>query len=466
MLKNHLRIALRTLRKNPTHALLTILGLAIGIAAGFLILQYVYYELNYDKQFQNADNIYRVQLNRYNDGELSTQWAAGCAGAGLAMKEDFPEVLDFVNLTQSSAELKYEENYYRPTHAYYAGTNFFEIFSIPLLSGMDTLVLKDPFSVVLSASFVEKIFGKVDPIGKQLIQNDDTRFTVTGIFADLPERSHMKFDLLYSFEAFVNFTSENARTAWQWDGFLNYVVLRDGTDPAALEAKFPDFIEQRQGDELRQYGAGMEFNLQPLSKIHLISDYRGEIKPTGDERATYFLLVIGLFVLFIAWINYINLTTAQSLKRAREVGIRKVLGSLRGQLMRQFLLESFLTNMLALTIATLLVLLAFPAFSNFVGRVQNYTWPDASYFWLGLIGFLFSVLFYPVFIPPWCFQNSNPSPYSKVNLPQEVKGIFLDEHWSPCNLWPPSFSSLAPMWCINNCSTSSRKIWVSILGKH
>ncbi len=387
MLRNHLLLTFRNLKKHKFYSFITILGLATGIASGFLILQYVYYETSYDRFFENRENIYRVQLNRYNDGELTTQWAAGCAGAGIAMKEDFPEVLDFVNLTRSQAQIGYQRDYFQTEYAFYAGQNFFEVFSVPLLEGVDSLVLKDPYTVVLSESLAEKMFYGESPVGKVIQMNDEVDLTVTGIFADLPERSHMKFDLLYSFETYVSFTSEEARTAWQWDGFLNYVVLRPGTDVAALEAKFPAFIEKRAGEELVNYNAGMEFKLQPLTQIHLISNYRDEIKATGDGEATYFLLAIGLFVLIIAWINYINLTTAHSLRRAREVGVRKVLGSFKRQLVGQFMLESATINVLGLILASLFILAVFPYFNGFLGRSVAYTWPDATYFWVGIIGF-------------------------------------------------------------------------------
>jgi len=409
MLRNHVTIVWRHLTKHPFYSLLNIFGLAIGLAAGFLILQYVYFETTYDDFLDNKENIYRVQLNRYNDGELSTQWAAGCAGAGLAMKEDFPEVTDFVNLTQSNAKIAYRQEYFNVDHAYYAGRSFFKVFSIPLLRGIDSLVLKEPFTVVLSESVARKVFGQEDPVGKVIQMNDVTDFTVTGVFADLPERSHMRFDLLYSFESYVQLTGEEAaRTAWQWDGFLNYVVLQSGTDPDRLEAKFPEFVERRAGEELRRYNAGMEFLLQPLTKIHLISDYRGEIKPTGDERATYFLLIIGLFVIFIAWINYVNLTTAHSLKRAREVGIRKAVGSSRGQLVGQFMLESALVNLLAFGLAALLILAIFPSFNDFLGRMQAYTWPDAPAFWGALLVFFLAGILVSGFYPAMVLSGFRP----------------------------------------------------------
>ena len=425
MLTNFLTIIWRNLTRHSFYSFLTISGLAIGIAAGFLILQYVYFETSYDTFFENKDDIYRVQLNRYNKGELTTQWAAGCAGAGLAMKEDFPEVVKFVNMTKSNAQISYQKNYFKLDYAYYAGQSFFDVFSVPLLRGIDTLVLKEPFKVVLSESMAQKIFGVEDPVGKVIKMNDETDFEVTGIFQDLPERSHMKLDLLYSFESFVNFTSEESRTAWQWDGFLNYVQLHPGTDPDALQAKFPAFIEKRAGEELRQYDAGMEFTLQPLGESPLTSDYRGEIKPTGDQRATYFLLIIGLFVLLIAWVNYINLTTAHSLKRAREVGIRKVLGSYKNQLMRQFLVESSLMNLIAFTLAGLFILLAFPSFNEFLGRETAYSWPDSSFFWLGLIGIFIGGTLLSGFYPALILSNFRPVTVLKGQFSQSAKGNLL-----------------------------------------
>lgn len=425
MFSSFFRTIWRQLTRHSFYSFLTIFGLAVGIAAGFLILQYVYFETTFDQFFEDKDNIYRVQLNRYNKGELATQWAAGCAGVGLAMKEDFPEVKEFVNMTKSNAQISYEKNYFKLDYAYYAGQTFFEVFSVPLLRGIDSLVLKEPFKVVLSESIAKKIFGNADPVGKLLKMNDETDFEVTGIFQDLPERSHMKLDLLYSFETYVNFTSENARTAWQWDGFLNYVQLQPGTDVEALQAKFPSFIENRAGEELEQYNAGMEFLLQPLTKIHLISDYRGEIKPTGDERATYFLLIIGLFVLVIAWVNYINLTTAHSLKRAREVGIRKVLGSYKSQLMRQFLMESTAMNLLAFVLASLFIFLSFPYFNEFLGRQTAFSWPDSTLFWASLVGIFLGGTLLSGFYPALILSKFRPVTVLKGKFAQSAKGNLL-----------------------------------------
>ncbi len=424
MLRNYLIATIRNLSKNKFYASINIFGLAIGMAAGFMILQYVYHELTYDSFIPNKENIYRVQTNRYNQGELSTQWAAGAAGAGNLLNRDFPEIVDYVNLTSSRAQISYDQKYFELTHPYYAGANFFEFFSIPLVRGDAATALKEPMTVALSESLANKIFGDEDPMGKIILMNDATDFKVTGVFPDFPERSHMKFDLLYSFESFVSFTSEDARTEWNWDGFLNYVKLHPDVNPELLTEKFDPWITELVGEE-DQTNFRIELVLQPLTKIHLTSNYRMEIKATGDEKTTYFLLIIGLFVLFIAWINYINLTTARALSRAREVGIRKVMGGYRAQLIWQFLFESFFLNVLSFVIAALVVVLVFPTFNAFVGKSVAYTWPDAAIFWLGLAVVFVAGLILSGFYPAFVLSNFKPIEVLKGKFSSSSKGNLL-----------------------------------------
>ncbi len=425
MWHNFLTITLRNLRKHKAYSIINVLGLAIGMAAGFIILQYVYFETSYDTFFENKENIYRVQTNRYNKGQLSTQWAAGCAGVGLHMKEDFPEVIDFVNMHQSGAMISRDKNYFQPKFAYYAGETFFQIFSIPVIQGNRETALSEPYTVTLSESMAKKLFGDTDPMGQNVKLNDNDNFMVTAIFQDFPEKSHMKFDILYSFDTYAIYSGEESRTAWQWDGFLNYVVLQEGTDVDKLASKFPDWIIQREGEELAQYNAGMEFVLQPLSEIHLTSDFRSEIKPTGDKTATIFLLIIGMFVLIIAWINYINLTTARSINRAKEVGIRKVMGSFKSQLVHQFLFESTFINGLALIGSIVFVLLAFPYFNDFIGRASSYSWPNEGWFWIGLSILFVAGILLSGFYPAVVLANFKPVTVLKGKFSGSAKGNLM-----------------------------------------
>ncbi|MEQ9297649.1 MAG: ABC transporter permease [Cyclobacteriaceae bacterium] len=402
MLRNNLLITIRNLRKHKGYSAINLLGLAIGMAAGFLILQHVAFELSYDDFHTSKENIYRMRLDRTNGGEIRSQWASGAAGVGPDITADFPEVKRYTRLTKSYADISYDQEYYQVDDPYYASEDFFSIFSIPLISGVDSLVLRDPYTVVLSQSLAEKIFKDEDPIGKEIKMGDRNDMIVTGVFQDLPENSHMTFDLLYSFETYIKLTSNDAVDAWDHDGFLTYIELFPGTDAMALEAKLPQWVADTHGEELAEYDEFMTFYLQPIDDIHLISNYRGEIKPTGNKSATYFLAIVGLFVLVIAWINYINLTTARSLQRAKEVGIRKTLGSVRGQLIGQFIFESSFLNLIALAIAIIMVLYFFPYFNAFAGKSVAYTWPVQPEFWLGLGGIFLAGIalsgFYPAVV--------------------------------------------------------------------
>ncbi len=385
MLKNYLKTAIRSLTKNHAFSIINILGLTIGMAACLFILQYVTLELSYDNFHANKNNLYRMQLDRYDRGELSTQWAAGCAGIGPALKENFPEVKGFVKMHSSNTVLSYHDLSFRENRVHYATEDFFEIFSFKLLSGVDSSVLKEPYKMVISESTAKKYFKEEEPVGKTMTLNGEVDFEVTGVFEDVPENTHMKFDILYSFETYVDLTNETARTAWQWDGFHTYILLEPGTDPLDFEAKLPAFVEEQQGEELKNFEAGMEFHLQPIEDIHLYSNYMMEFETNGDGKTVYALLIIAFFILIIAWVNYINLSTSKSMDRAREIGIRKVMGSYRTQLIGQFLIESLVLNFLAALLAVMLIVLLVPQFNNLTGQNISLALLFNLQFWMALI---------------------------------------------------------------------------------
>ncbi|MEQ9438279.1 MAG: ABC transporter permease [Cyclobacteriaceae bacterium] len=407
MLKNHLTIALRNLLKHKVFSLINILGLAIGMAACLLILQYVSYELSYDDFHANKENIYRLKQNRYNKGVLTTEWAAGCAAIGQAMKEAFPEVEEYtrfrsfsgvvINRDAAGGPIRFKEE-----KMYMVSASFLPMFSYDLIQGDEATALEKPYTVVLSQSAAKRYFGEEDPIGKRISVNDDNDFEITGVFEDIPTNSHLQFDFLFSFATFVEWVGEQVETAWQWDGFYNYISLVPGTDPALLEEKIPTLIEEKAGEELREYDADMSFILQPLTDIHLYSDYMMEAEVNGNGDAVYALLIIALFIIVIAWVNYINLATARSVDRAREVGVRKVMGSLRRQLIRQFLTESVLLNALAVVLALVLVLVSYRYFSELTGKDLTLSLFTTASFWgvvvvIFLIGAFLSGL-YPAFV--------------------------------------------------------------------
>ena len=424
LLKNYIVTSWRSLSKYKVFSTINMLGLAAGMSAFLLISLYVQYERSYDQFHEKKDDLYRVQLDRYNNGELTTQWAAGCAAIGPALKEHFGEVAEFVNMRLGDAVLSFEDKIFREENAYFASEAFFQLFSIPLLQGQDSLALKGPFMVVLSESAAKKYFGNESAVGKTIRGNGHHDFEVTGVFQDIPKNSHFEADILFSFETLVTFMGEGVHTEWNWDGFYTYLLLHEGVDALDFESKFPDFVQKQIGEELEATNTFAEFHLQPITDIHLTSDYMMEFKPNGDGEATNFLFIISIFIILIAWVNYINLATARSMDRSREVGIRKVMGSMRGQLMKQFLVESFILNLLALLLSLLIVFFVLPYFNQLSGRqlVLDLTDPVL---WITLltiliIGGLFSGL-YPAFV----ISGFHPVTILKGKFINSTKGNYL-----------------------------------------
>jgi putative ABC transport system permease protein len=425
MLRNYLVIAWRNIRKNKVFSLINILGLSIGIAACLLIAQYVMHELSYDNYHSKKDRIFRMQQDRFDKGVLSTQWAYGCSAIGQALKENFPEVKEYVRLRGGAEVLSYGDIFFKEEKAYFASEAFFKVFSIPLVKGDVETVLARPFTVALSQSTARKYFKDEDPIGKTLKMNGREEFEVTGVFEDVPENSHMKPEVLYSFETMVKFAGEEIRTAWQWDGFWNYILLDEGVDPAAFEAKIPALVDKLAGEGLKRFDAGMEFHLQRINDIHLDSHYMGEFEANGSRSSTYFLSVIAVFVILIAWINYINLSTAKSMERAKEVGLRKVMGSFRTQLVRQFLMESSLLNVLAFVIAMGIVAVALPYFNQLAGREIGFTLLQSGRFWLVLGGVLIAGVVLSGLYPAFVLSGYKPVEVLKGRFRTSWRGLYL-----------------------------------------
>jgi putative ABC transport system permease protein len=401
MIKNYLNSVIRYISRNKAFTTINILGLAIGMMACMLITQYVLHEFSYDNFHEKKDQIFRVQLDRYDKGQLSTRWAAGCAGIGLDLKADFPEVEHYVRMHGRSYVLRHGDVFFKETGTYYASEEFFKVFSVKLLEGIDSVVLKDPFKIVISQSFAKKYFGGENPIGKTISTNGRTDYEVTGVFEDLPANTHMKVDALLSFSS-LNKLWNDPITSWDWDGFLTYIVLDEKTDPKEFERKLPAYVQKKHGEDMKQFNAGMTFHLQPIGDIHLDSDFIGEFKPNGNRQSTYFLSIVAVLILITAWINYVNLATAKSIERAREVGVRKVMGGFRSQLVQQFLFESLLFNAMAVIIAIVLVIVLTPAFGQLTGRNLDFLLFKQNTFWLWIgaliVGGALLAGIYPAFV--------------------------------------------------------------------
>ncbi|HSF55464.1 MAG TPA: ABC transporter permease, partial [Algoriphagus sp.] len=424
MFQNYLTSLWRHVSKNKVFTFINIAGLAIGMLACILITQFVLHELSYDNFLDKKDRIFRIQQDRYDKGELSTQWAAGAAGIGPDLKANFPEVKAYTRLTNRGATLSTGDTFFKEENLYFASEDFFRIFSIKLIEGIDSLVLKEPYKMVVSESMAKKYFGNEDPIGKTLKANGNLEFEISGVFEDLPVNTHMKIDVLGSFITLEKLSNDPFLT-WNWDGFLTYILLDENTNPDSFEAKLPDFVQKQHGEELKKFNAGVEFHLQPVADIHLDSDYIMEFKQNGNRQSVNFLSVVALLIMLIAWINYINLSTAKSIERAREVGVRKVMGGYRTQLIQQFLTESLFLNFVAVFLAAGLAILLTPWFSGLTGRELGYQLFLQPTFWmilfaLILVGALMSGL-YPAFV----LSSFRPVEVLKGKFKNSDSGVWL-----------------------------------------
>lgn len=413
--------------RNKAFSAINIVGLSLGVAACLLILQYVAFELSYDNFHKNGAQIYRVQQDRYNEGKLSTQWAAGAYAVGNSFKDAFPEVQDYVKLLQRGKSLlDYGDKSIKIENYFVASSSFFYIFSYPLLIGNPQTALAESNTIVLSESLSKRLFGKENPLGKTIKGNKRKPFKVSGVFKDMPANSHFKTELLMSYATFLaDVKPDNPDIAWQWDGCLTYIKIRPGTDTKALEAKFPALIDKLAGADHKKYKSAAVYLLQPLRDIHLYSHLMMEAEANGDGKTVYLLLGIAFFIVVIAWVNYINLATARAINRAKEVGVRKAVGSLRGQLIGQFMTESFLLNGLAVILALILVALALPKFNEISGQQLSFALLGSKMFWLPLTGLFVIGAFFSGLYPAFILSGFKPVAVLKGKVLATRQGVVL-----------------------------------------
>jgi putative ABC transport system permease protein len=381
MIRNYLKIAFRNLNRRKGYAFMNIAGLAIGITCSLLIFEYVAYERSFDNFQKNADRIVRVQDEEHQQGRMAVACAAAMPGIAPFMKKEFPEVEEACRLRKISQLLSNDSRnlVFREPDIYYADQSVLQIFTLPLQKGNQLTALKDPGKVILSAATAFKYFGSEDPLGKVLTIHEEGSsrpLEVTGVFKDYPVNSHLKLTVLISYPTYSQVIGTYGKpndileNNFGWTDFYTYLLLRKGSSANQVAAKLPAFIARHYNDlpENKSKNDSYSLSLIPLRDIHLYSHYTEEAEPNGDGRSVSFMFLISFFIIVIAWVNYINLATARSLERAREVGMRKVMGALRGELIWQFMLESFLLNLLALILAVIITLVVNPLFSQLTGR--------------------------------------------------------------------------------------------------
>lgn len=412
MIFNYLKTALRNIRKNRIYSLITISGMAISIAACFLILKYVGFELSFDRFHKNADNLYRLINDRYQNGELIQHGVITYPSVPKAMCKDYPEIINYTRMYQSGRiylrrdDVGFEETYI------YADEAFFSMFSFHLISGDPDEVLSEPYSILLSESYAEKYFGsdwRTEGVsGKVLTVDNNFNLTVTGVFEDIPANSHITFNILVSFKTIAPIEGDNFEDSWTYSDFYVYLQLASGTNKKVLDQKFINFSERYfNGTEVTN--SLEKFYLQPLKDIHLYSDYEYDNAVSGNITVIIALLLTVGFILIIAWLNYINLSTAKSIDRIKEIGVRKAVGAQKIQIIKQFLFESLLLNGIGIIIAVVVVSLVQSTFRDVLNIQFSQTIFTGSFgiafFIIVLIGTVLTGL-YPAFITSSYKSNS------------------------------------------------------------
>ncbi len=417
MLKNYLTLAFRNLSKRKGYSILNILGLAIGITCCLLIFQYVSYERSYDQFEPKAKQIVRLRLDSYQQGKLAWQSATSYPGIGPALKRDYPEVENFCRLIDNNLVLANSKTNakFKETKGYYADPAAIEMLGVKLIKGDPSKALNNTNNIIISESMAKKYFGNEETLGQRLEIRDgnapkDYSYEISGIFKDYPVNSHLIINYLVSYATLNSElklsgdTSNAAETSFGWYDFYTYLQLKSGTDLKSFESKLPGFCERYINSKEWNKANNVKDALSviPLSDIYLYSNYNQEAEVNGNGRSVSFMFLIGFIIMAIAWINYINLATARSVERGKEVGVRKVLGAGRAHLVRQFMLESLILNFVAAAIALVAAFISSPAFNSLMGRADTAGFKLSADYWLMFASiFVFGTLLsglYPAFV--------------------------------------------------------------------
>lgn len=383
MIRNYIKIALRNILKYKGYSLINIFGLAIGIACCLLILLFVNDELSYDRHFPDSERIHRVVV-RGVLGDNEFYGAVNCGPMAETLVREYPEVEHAARIRSFGFPvLRYNDKVFSEEKFYSADPSFFEVFKCEFISGDRENALSEPNSLVITESMRQKYFGNEDPIGKILNADRRRDYIVTAVVKDFPVNSHFHFDFIGSLASYPQVQFDNN---WVSNNYYTYIKLKEGTDYKQFENKLEELVTKYVAPQiltalgtsfeaLRQQGNTYNYYLQPLTSIHLHSDLENEIEPNGNAAYVYIFSFIAAMILFIACINFMNLATARSSNRAKEIGIRKTLGSSRNQLLKQFLVETIVMSLIALFLAVIIVELMLQPFNHLVGKNI-----DVSYF--------------------------------------------------------------------------------------
>jgi len=364
MLRNYLTVAVRNLIRHKGYSAINIVGLSIGLAGCLLISWYVIGESSFENCHRNADRIYRVQ-GTFESGGTSTSTARAVSPLAATLEEEFPEVEAAVSIRQLwDIDVQTSRDDVAQYYAFCASPEILEIFTLPLRSGDPATALDDPFSILISEELAARYFGTNDPVGARLTLMDSVECTVTGVMRDIPDNTQLHCDLILSYATLERVGADV--TSWSsWGEDYVYVLLSPGADPSAVDARIPDVFSRHLDAETAR---SFHLSLFPLKDIYLYSDVSWELLPSGDLNQVYLFAAVAALLLFMACVNFINLTTARTAHRLREIGVRKMLGAFRRQLLWQFIGESLLISTIAMVVGLVLFEIARPLLESFLGR--------------------------------------------------------------------------------------------------
>jgi putative ABC transport system permease protein len=425
MIANYFKTAWRNLKRHKLYSLINITGLSIGIACCIFIFLYVRLETSYDKYNVNAHRIYRLtEVLHMPKGDNAR--AVTSPPMAVALQANFPEIEKAVRINFSARNISNKERKFNDTRIIYADSTFFEIFTLPMQSGNPEQALTKPYSIVLTSSAAKKYFANEQPLGKFMQLSDSINLTVTGIINDIPKNSHFNFDAILSNSTMAEM-NPNQPLAKEWynNNYYTYLLLPEKHNPRELETRITSFIAKEMAEQRKATGLWYDLKLQPLTDIHLKSDLNAEIQQNGDITYVYIFSAAAILILLIACSNFINLSTAKSINRGREIGLRKVIGARRSQLIAQFLGESFFFVIISAILSVTIVVFALPFFNSLTGESLSLSFLQSPVLFLVYAAIILVIGLLAGTYPAFLMSSFRPVHVLKGALKHGWKDIFL-----------------------------------------
>ena len=424
-----MKIFFRGMMRRKAVNLINIAGLVLAITGAVLIFEYVFYERSYENHIRHADDIYRVSYDRYREGTLLWETANSFHPVGGWLQSNIPEVEDYFNLAwYHNVEISAKESLgaiesFFENNTYFATNSIFYNLDIHLIAGADSCLVA-PYTAVISERLAKKLFKDRDPVGQMITVNSSDQYAVTGVYRNIPHNTHIKSDIFFSI-ATMYIKNPQLRTSWGNDNTHTYIRLKTGTDYKAVEEKaFPKIAEDNYGNTLISRSIYDDYYLQPLKSIHLYSNIEYELDPPGNGKGVDLLFAFSIFLLIVAWINYVNLVTACSVDRAKEVGVKKVCGSKRKNLIGQFIGEAVIFNIVCIILSVGLVFLATPFFKQLTGIEQLYAIFNTKFLSFSLLFILSGILLSSLY-PAFVLSSHQPMEVLKGRFKNSAQGVFL-----------------------------------------